>query len=143
MLRAVVMFFVAIPSAALACPGEQVASTEAAKPALASTNAAVDPTHCAKSAALVGSNCQWSTGSMAQRVQAEGKDTSVTAKLQKQDQKLASQVAAPFKVGEMYVIANQVIEQADASATLAMSGKVLEVDGVKYFLVSSFQKTNS
>jgi hypothetical protein len=41
------------------------------------------------------------------------------------------------------VIANQVIEQADASATLAMSGKVLEVDGVKYFLVSSFQKTNS
>lgn len=139
MLSAALMMFAATD--AFACPGEQMASASEEKPALAS--AAVDPTHCAKSAALVGSNCKWSTGAMAQRVQAEGKDTTVTAKLAKQDKSLSSQVAAPFLVGDMYVIANQIIEQADASATLAMSGKVLEVDGVKYFLVSSFQKANT
>lgn len=143
MLRAVLVLMVAAPAAALACPGEQMASSEETKPALASTNAAVDPTHCAKSAALVGSNCKWSTGSMAQRVQAEGKETAVTAKLQKQDKALASQVAVPFKVGDMYVIANSVIEQVDPSATLALSGKMLEVDGVKYFLVTGFQKSST
>ena len=139
MLRTVVIFLFAAPTAALACPGEQVASQGEVKPTLA----AVDPTGAATNPALIGANCKWSTGSMAQRVQTEGKDTSVTAKLQKQDKALASQVAVPFKVGEMYVIANQVIEQADPAATLAMSGKVLEVDGVKYFLVSNAQKTNS
>lgn len=80
---------------------------------------------------------------MAQRVQAEGKETAVTAKLQKQDKVLASQVAVPYMVGDMYVIANSVIEQADPNATLAMTGKVLEVDGVKYFLVTNFQKSST
>jgi hypothetical protein len=125
----------AVPSVALACPG--------AETAMASTSAANDPTHCAKNAALVGTNCAWSTGAMAQRVQAEGKEATVTARLASQTKKLDSQVAAPYLAGEYYVIANTVIEQADVSAPLALTGKVLEVDGVKYFLVTSFQKANS
>jgi hypothetical protein len=137
----IVALMLAAPSTALACPGSEMASN-APKTELAST-AAVDPTHCAKSAALVGSNCKWSTGQMAQRVQAEGKAIQVTTRLAKQEEALASQVAAPFKAGEMYVIANQVIEQADPSATLALDGMVLEVDGVKYLLVTSFQKSNT
>jgi hypothetical protein len=126
-----------------ACPGKTEMASADSRTELASTHAAVDPTHCAKSAALVGSNCKWSTGQMAQRVQAEGKDVQLTTRLAKQEQALASQVAAPFKAGEMYVIANQVIEQADASASLALAGKVLEVDGVTYLLVTSFEKSNS
>jgi hypothetical protein len=135
-----VALMLAAPSPALACPGNEMAANPA-KTELAS--AAIDPTHCAKSAALVGSNCKWSTGQMAQRVQTEGEDVKVTSRLAKQEEVLASQVAAPFKAGELYVIANQVIEQADPNATLALDGKVLEVDGVKYLLVTSFQKTNS
>jgi hypothetical protein len=145
MFRTLIVILAAAPSVALACPGKeaQMATTvEAPKVQLAAT-AAVDPTHCAKSAALVGSNCAWSTGAMAQRVQAEGKDTTVTAKLATQPKQLQSHVAAPFQVGDMYVIANQVIETADPAATLAMNGKVLEVDGVKYFLVTTFQKANT
>lgn len=144
MFRTLLLILAAAPGAALACPGAQMASTtaEASDTRLAAT-AAVDPTHCAKNAALVGSNCAWSTGAMAQRVQAEGKDTTVTAKLANQSKALESHVAAPFQVGDMYVIANQVIETADPAATLAMSGKMLEVDGVKYFLVTNFQKTNT
>jgi hypothetical protein len=139
MIRTFVVLLMAAPTAAFACPGNDMAAKETT---LAST-AAVDPTHCAKNAALVGSNCSWSTGAMAQRVNTEGKDTSVTAKLAKNDQKLGSKVAAPYQVGDLYVIANTVIETADAAATLAMTGKVLEVDGVKYFLVTSFQKSNT
>lgn len=126
---------------AFACPGAEMAGSSP-QTTLASA-AAPDPTHCAKNAALVGGNCSWSTGAMAQRVDAEGKATALTAKLAKQEQKLPSQVAVPFQVGDMYVIANEVIEQADASATLALTGKMLEVDGVKYFLVTSFQKSNT
>jgi hypothetical protein len=142
MFRTLTVLLFAAPVTALACPGSETAST--APPAThASTNAAVDPTHCAKSAALVGSNCAWSTGQMAQRVQAEGKDAKLTAKLAPQDQALDSRVAAPFKAGDMFVIANEVIEQADASATLALTGKVLEVDGIKYLLVTSVQKAST
>ena len=143
MFRTLLVMLATAPVAALACPGAEMANTDASKVQLASTNAAVDPTHCAKSAALVGSNCAWSTGAMAQRVQAEGKDTAVTGKLASQAKQLDSHVAAPFQINGMYVIANQVIESADPAANLALTGKMLEVDGVKYFLVTNFQKANT
>lgn len=144
MFRTLILVLAVAPGAALACPGSEMATNnQASNVQLASTAAAVDPTHCAKNAALVGSSCAWSTGAMAQRVQAEGKDTTVTAKLASQAKQLDSHVAAPFQVGDMYVIANQVIETADTAATLAMNGKMLEVDGVKYFLVTTFQKANT
>jgi hypothetical protein len=128
-----------VPSVALACPGAEMASTSTQT----TTVSAADPTHCAKNAALVGANCQWSTGAMAQKVHAEGKDTQLTATLAPQKKVLASQVAAPYLAGDLYVIANTVIEQADTTRALSLTGKVLEVDGVKYFLVSSFAKTNT
>jgi len=134
-LAPLALLALAAPSAALACPGAEMAT--------ANTSTQVDPTHCAHNAALMGTNCAWSTGAMAQRVQAEGRDLSVTATLAPQQNALASAVAAPYKTGDLFVIANSVIEQADVSASLALTGKVLEVDGIKYFLVTSFQKTNT
>ena len=136
MLRSFVLFALAAPSAALACPGAEMATAN-------TSTQVVDPTHCAHNAALMGSSCAWSTGAMAQRVQSEGKDLNVTARLAPQQTALASAVAAPYKTGDLFVIANSVIEQADVSASLALTGKVLEVDGIKYFLVTSFQKTNT
>jgi hypothetical protein len=132
------------PAAALACPGKtDLAQADQAKVQLASTQ--VDATRCAKKASLVGENCSYSTGMMAQRVHAEGKDTSLTSvRLAKQDDMLSSHVAAPYQVGDMYVIANEVVEQiSDPSASLALSGKVLEVDGVKYLLVTSFKQAST
>ena len=143
MIRTLVSFALLVPSIALACPGKEMASSTADKPVLASTSANLDPTHCAKSAALVGDNCSYSTNLMAQRVHAEGATTTVTGKLEKTDTVLASQVAAPWAVGGMRVIANEVAESLDASATLAMTGKVLEVDGVKYLLVTNATKSNT
>ena len=138
-----IALILAAPSTALACGGEKTATASTATPAVTNAIANADATNCAKNAALVGTNCAWSTGQMAQRVHTEGKDVSLTATLAKQDSPLKSKVAAPFKTGDMYVIANEVIEQADVSSSLALSGKVLEVDGVKYLLVTSFAKAST
>src|SRR5688572_11939016 len=143
MIRTLVSFALLVPTAALACPGKEMAATSDVKPVLASATANLDPTHCAKNAALVGDNCSYSTNLMAQRVHAEGKETTVTAKLEKTDKVLSSQVAAPWAVGDMRVIANEVAESLDAAAMLSMTGKVLEVDGVKYLLVTAATKSNT
>ena len=146
MLRtAVLTFAIALPGVAFSCSGhtDMASATAEAKATPAMTQA--DATRCAKKASLVGENCSYSTGMMAQRVHAEGKDTSLTSvTLTKQDQMLESHVAAPYQVADMYVIANEVVEQiADPSASMALSGKVLEVDGVKYLLVTSFKKAST
>lgn len=142
MFRTLVSLALLVPAAAFACPGMgDMAESAHDRPALAS--ATLDPTHCAKSSALVGEDCSYSTNLMAQRVHAEGQDTTVTAKLERVDTALASHVAAPWKVGDMRVIANSVAETLDVTSTLALAGKVLEVDGVKYLLVTSAMKSNS
>jgi hypothetical protein len=131
------------PTAALACGGAKTAdTTEKADVELAAVSA--DATKCAKKAALVGDNCAYSTGMMAQRVHAEGKDVSLTATLAKQEKMLDSHVAAPFMVGDdLYVIANEVIDEVDASKDLALTGKTLEVDGVKYLLVTGYRPAST
>jgi hypothetical protein len=132
----------ATPSVALACPGK--GTTAAAADSDATATAAVDATKCAKKAELVGSNCSYSTGMMAQRVHADGQDVTVTAQLQKATTKLESQVAAPFTAnGEFHVIANEVVDGLDPAKKLTLTGKTLEVDGVKYLLVTSFNASNT
>jgi len=136
----------AFPAAALACGGEAPQTADVANaPQVQLAAAHADATKCADKAALVGSSCRYSTGQMAQRVHADGKDTALTAQLVRQDKQLDSHVAAPFTVNdEMYVIANEVVAQiGDTSASMALNGKVLEVDGVKYFLVTGFEKAAS
>lgn len=136
-----VSFALLVSTDALACPGKEMAATTDEKPALASVQ--LDPTHCAKNASLVGENCSYSTNLMAQRVHAEGKDLAVTGKLEKAEQALDSMVAAPWTVNGMRVIANTVAETLDPTAMLSMSGKVLEVEGVKYLLVTAATKSNT
>jgi len=134
-----------LPAAALACPGSKgdVADTTDNSEAVAA-DADADATKCAKKAEYVGSACSYSTGMMAQRVHADGKAVTFTAQLTPNGSKLDSQVAAPFLAnGEYYVIANEVVDQLDPAKELSFEGKALEVDGVKYFLVTEFKATNS
>lgn len=146
MLRtAVLTFAITIPGAAFACSGHDDMASASASADAKATVAQADATKCAKKASLVGENCSYSTGMMAQRVNAEGKDTSLTSvKLEKHDEMLDSHVAVPYQIADMYVIANEVVEQiGDPNASMALSGKVLEVDGVKYLLVTSFKKAST
>ncbi len=130
------------PSVAFPCDG-----TEGV---LASTSrGAHDPTACAKKASLVGANCSYTTGMMAQRVLAEGTPWSFTGSLQESDNAIGTHVAAPYTVGpdKVNVVANEVLEALTESGLQArrvgLEGKRLEVDGVTYFVLTSYSVPSS
>lgn len=108
------------------------------------SEAAVDPAKCARQSELVGvDNCSWTTGMMAQRVLAEGVPWSYVGKLVPSDNALPSKVASPFTVGPdgtIHVVANQVLEalqrRGATSGRLELTGKLLEVEGIKYFVLT-------
>lgn len=128
---------------ALACPGK---TATAAASTDETSVASLDATACAKKASLVGSSCSYSTGMMASRVLEQGKSFSFTGRLQAEEEKLESNVAAPFAIGAdgYRVIANEVLESvADTEARLLWKGKVLEVDGITYFVVTDFEKAQA
>lgn len=126
----------ALPAAALACPGRNdqttASNTEQAEQVMA------DASSCAKSTALVGNQCSYTTGMMAQRVLAEGADFSFTGSLSQTPNDLASHVAAPFTLanGAVHVVANEVLDNVDAQARQTLEGKRLTVNGVDYFVVT-------
>jgi hypothetical protein len=133
------------PSLALACPGHDGGdATHASAPAHD-----CDPGACAKNADLVGGGCSYSTGMMAQRVLSEGKPWAFTGTLARSAAELDSHVAAPFTVGpdKVSVVANEVLERlTDAGAhggRVSLEGRILEVEGVKYFVLTSFSALNS
>ena len=132
------LFALSFAPDAFACPGSEKADGTA----MASAQAG-DPTHCAKNSELIGSCCSYSTNMMAQRVHADGAETTLTAFFTRTSEMLASKVAAPWTVGDYRVIANAVMEQADTAGAIAVHGKVLEVDGVKYLLVTTVEKSNT
>ncbi len=131
------------PAAALACGGDKTAADTTAKTEVQLAAVSADATKSAKKAALVGDNCAYSTGMMAQKVHTNGSDLTVTGNLATQTKMLDSHVAAPYLVDDLYVIANEVVEQIDPSARVALTGKTMEIDGVKYFLVTSFEAKTS
>ncbi len=127
-----------LPAAALACPGKACTDcgSDVAHASVEAATATKDPAACAKKADLVGSNCSYSTGMMAQRVLAERGSTN----------QLASHVASPYVVGAadapIHVIANEVVESLTSdgldSSRLSIEGKLLEVDGIKYLVVTEY-----
>lgn len=139
---------IALLSLALAVPGLALACPPAAPAAHAKT-AASDPAECAKSAELVGSACSYTTGMMAQRVIAEGKPWSFSGTLARATADLESHVAAPFTVGpdRMHVVANEILESLTASnaqsGRVSLQGRTLEVDGIKYFVLTGFSSLSS
>ncbi|HHO52848.1 MAG TPA: hypothetical protein ENK18_18720 [Deltaproteobacteria bacterium] len=109
---------------------------------------ALDPSESAKRAELIGlSNCSWTTAMMAERVLDEGVPYTYVGHLIESHNELASRVAAPYTVGpngRIHVVANEVLDlldrQGSLQARLELQGKVLEVDGVRYLVVTTFSK---
>jgi hypothetical protein len=146
------VFFAAVlaPGMAWACPGKGATADAASAEegttvatAKAQSDAQLDATACAKKASLVGAACSYSTGMMASRVLDQGEAYTFTGTLVPTDEVLTSQVAAPFTAGpdRVRVIANEVVESATRpDSRMTWKGKVLEVDGVQYFVVTSYEK---
>jgi hypothetical protein len=137
-----------LPAAALACPGKACTDcgSDVAHASVEAATATKDPAACAKKADLVGSNCSYSTGMMAQRVLAEGATYTFAGSLRGSTNQLASHVASPYVVGAadapIHVIANEVVESLTSdgldSSRLSIEGKLLEVDGIKYLVVTEY-----
>ncbi|MBA2320407.1 MAG: hypothetical protein H0V89_04555 [Deltaproteobacteria bacterium] len=153
-MRTIVLaMMIAAPGAALACDGKKEATTARIEPGNDATLAqadgttgAIDPAHCAKKAQLVGSNCSFSTGMMAQRVLDEGAVYTFAGLLTSSANQLGSHVAAPWTIGPdgaVHVIANEVVEQLDGKGRVSLEGRILEVDGVRYFVATKAQTLTS
>jgi hypothetical protein len=142
----------ALPASALACGGKKTAQTtpnaDQTTAAIAPDASKASPSACAKNTSFVGKNCSYTTGMMAQRVLAEGQSWSFTGLLKSTENALDSHVAAPFLVGtDVNVIGNEVIEKLASagltSSRVAIDGRLIEVDGVKYFVLTQYQPANS
>ena len=104
----------------------------------------------AKSVSLMGAGCSYTTGMMAQRVLAEGKAYSYTGTLTSQKKSTVSGVAVPFSIGDkhdIHVIANEYVEELTTGGSdtnkLELSGKVLDVEGTRFFLLERYKDLSS
>ena len=104
--------------------------------------------HSARAGELIGSNCSYTTGMMARRVLEEGQDWSYVGELTASGNNLGSMVAVPYTASEgVNIIANELLEIMAADgytrSRLSLSGKLLEVDGVRYVVLTSYKVINS
>ncbi len=104
--------------------------------------------HAARAGELIGSNCSYTTGMMARRVLEEGQDWAFVGELAASSNNLGSMVAVPFTASEgVNVIANELVEVMTADghvgSRLSLAGKVLEVDGVRYVVLTSYKVVNA
>ena len=142
-----------LPAAALPCGGTKTAAaadSDQTEPTVEAALADADASHCAKKSALVGSSCSFATGMMAQRVLEEGEPYTYLGTLASSTNSLESRVAAPFTVGpdrRIHVIANEVLDAlvdvGSESDRLELVGHLLEVDGNRYFVATTFQPINT
>ena len=117
-------------------------------PAAAASLDATEASHCARAGELIGSNCSYTTGTMARRVIEDGVDWAWEGALEASANDLTSLVAAPFTVrGSTHVIANELVAllltDGLARARLSLVGRFLEVDGVRYVVLTSFKVINT
>lgn len=146
MLFLAVSTFLWSHNTASACDGKSTDGAECTKanhPTDAKP-ARTQPGNCARQGDLVGpENCAWTTSLMAQRVIADGVSYTYVGGLEVSRKILPSKVAAPYTIGPdgaMFVIANEVLDTLSETQTLSsirrveLTGKVLEVDGIVYFV---------
>ncbi|MBM4389569.1 MAG: hypothetical protein FJ090_00495 [Deltaproteobacteria bacterium] len=107
--------------------------------------------HVAHGAPMIGSNCSYSTGLMARRVLGEGRDWTFVGQVEPTANDLASHVATPYRTRSAgqsaFLVATELLERLLAEdrtdATLALSGRTLDVDGVTYVVLTSYRVVNS
>jgi hypothetical protein len=133
-------------------PGTDDACVDARPP---SGEAKVDPARSARQPDLVGPEaCSWTTSMMAQRVLEQGTPWTYVGRLTAAVDALPSKVASPFTLGpdqRIHVVANQTLEHLQRSSgepvtarsRVELTGRVLEVDGITYFVATALVPESS
>lgn len=130
------LFTLVVASAAFAEPPEveQLPASTAPK-----------ATATATSASLMGTACSYTTGIMAERVQAEGESFRYHGSMTRRNDTPQKGVAVPFSIDDptlTFVIANEFVEQIVVNGhekeKLELKGKVLEVQGTRFFLLERY-----
>ena len=132
---------------AAACPSEEAKAASADAAVAIPAEAAV---HSAQRQDLISANCSFTTSVMARRIVEEGEPYSFLGTLELSENDLASRVAAPFLLDseiETFVVANEVVEilvdSGQSEEPILLEGRVLEVDGVRYLVVTSYKVQTS
>ena len=103
----------------------------------------------AQSPELLGRACSYSTGVMARRVLADGDIHDDIGALERVDGDDDAKVATPFRLGDgidAHVVATALLERLVAegldTAELHLQGKMLEVGGRRYLVLTSYRPAN-
>lgn len=104
----------------------------------------------ATSAELVNRGSSYSTGLMARRVMEQGSDWVGNGALTAADLDPEATVAIPFTLVEdnnVHILATELVEALTVSNSvgqpMAMAGRVMEVDGVRYVVLTSYRVLQS
>ena len=110
---------------------------------------ATDATRAPRSDAMIGAACSYRTAVMARRVLSDGADYAFVGSLQA-GQPSDGDVACPYTVGgqaDTCVIASELVEhlagQGLGRAELSLEGRILEVDGVRYVVLTAYEPSSS
>lgn len=111
----------------------------------------VDPGQGARQASLVGAgNCSWTTSMMAARALVDGVPYTYVGHLEASDNDLSSHVATPYTVGPdqaIHVVANEVLGLMERRRLLTdrldLRGRIIEVDGVRYLVITDFARVGA
>lgn len=103
-----------------------------------------------RSAALLGAADGFRTGQLVRRVLAEGTAYTYSGRVRKVDPATPARVACPFRAGEgegSCIVATELVERlADSGRSgdeLSLEGRYLEVDGVRYVVLTSYRPAGS
>jgi hypothetical protein len=128
----------------LACPANLVDPNAVAAGEPVSMELA-DASHSARPGPLMGASCLHSTGLMAKRVVDEGISWSYEGGLLPTSSLLDATVSCPFSTenGTFQVVATELLDAivscGYSTQRLLLEGRSLEVDGVRYVVITSFR----
>lgn len=133
----------AAPSGSPATPG--ATSAQAGPPAEVHVDDAT-AVRTASSARLVNGGSSYSTGLLARRVMEQGTDWASSGSLTNAEIDPDATVAIPYTLADdsnVHILATELVESLtnanDVGQPLAMSGRLMEVDGVRYVVLTSYR----
>lgn len=124
------------------CPAELTEAMLKGAPVSLETDLAANSARPGK---LIGASCTYTTSAVAHRVVEEGAPWRYTGKLTFVASPSGSQVACPYVTGDggFHLVATELLDSLVAcgyeNSSLALEGRALEVDGVRYVVLTSFQ----